>query len=138
MTDNNEILEKLILAGAVEVAGLDPSGEFLYSFTPQMPELFPEFYEHVSYHYSAAITDLWTNGYLEITLDENGDEVLDGEKYNELYTLSSMFNIYQFEAHINENYDERDFKFKLDNVAKVYDFLLPDKIKKEMDLKGSV
>lgn len=76
MTDNNEILEKLILAGAVEVAGLDPSGEFLYSFTPQMPELFPEFYEHVSYHYSAAITDLWTNGYLEITLDENGDEIV--------------------------------------------------------------
>lgn len=76
MTDSNEVLEKLILAGAVEVAGLDPNGEFLYAFTPQMPELFPEFHEHVSRHYSEAITDLWSNGYLEISLDENGDEIV--------------------------------------------------------------
>lgn len=76
MTDSNDVLEKLILAGAVEVAGLDPNGEFLYAFTPDLPKIFPEFYEHVSRHYSAAITDLWSNGYIDITLDENGEEIV--------------------------------------------------------------
>ena len=76
MTNNDEILEKLILAGAVEVAGLDPNGEFLYSFTADMPNLFPEFYEHVSHMYSNAITELWSDGYLDITLNEDGEEIV--------------------------------------------------------------
>jgi hypothetical protein len=76
MSETDDILAKLILAGAVEVAGLDPQGEFLYSFTPQIAEIFPEFYEHVFNNYSTAVMELWSKGYIDIKMDADGEELV--------------------------------------------------------------
>ncbi len=76
MSDKGDFLEQLILLGAVEVAGIDESGEFLYSFTPNIEELAPDFYNYITNHYSTGIMELWANGFLEIDVDSNGEEIV--------------------------------------------------------------
>lgn len=70
-------IEKLILAGVVEVAGLDKeTGEFLYSFNPDLRNTNPELYSALSNSYSLAVLDLWTSGYVDIDLDENNEQIV--------------------------------------------------------------
>ncbi len=45
-SDENEMIEKLILEGGLEVAGIDSEdGSLLYSFTPKIKQLMPELYD---------------------------------------------------------------------------------------------
>jgi hypothetical protein len=64
-----DILDKLILDGAIEVAGIDSStGEFTYAITQKMKDIFPEIYkEHImAIHHN--IMFLWESRYLTIDL----------------------------------------------------------------------
>lgn len=76
MSDKGDFLEQLILLGAVEVAGVDESGEFMYSFTPNIQEVAPDFYSYITNHYSSSIMELWANGFLEIDVDSDGEEIV--------------------------------------------------------------
>ena len=51
-SDENEMIEKLILDGALEVAGVDSEdGSLLYSFTPKIQQVMPELYnDHLFLH----------------------------------------------------------------------------------------
>jgi len=64
---DNVIIDKLILEGAMEIAGIDSnSGEFLYVFTPKLKEVMPELYhEHVN-HVNGELMRLWEKGFLNI------------------------------------------------------------------------
>jgi len=75
--ENEAFLEKLILEGAIEVSGLDSeTGEFLYGFTPKILDLFPEIYnEHINY-INAKVLSLWSQGFLDVRLDENQEMVI--------------------------------------------------------------
>lgn len=65
--DDNEIIEKLILDGALEVAGVDAEdGSLLYSFTPRIKELMPELYADHMNSVNAEILSLWERGYVDI------------------------------------------------------------------------
>lgn len=69
----DDMIEKLILLGAMEVAGIDSvTGEFLYSFTPKFAEINPELSKEVNNSIHNSILELWSEGFLEIdmTLDE--------------------------------------------------------------------
>lgn len=68
MGDNeNKIIDDLILAGAMEVAGIDSkTGEFLYVFTPKLKEVSPALYdEHVN-HVNGELMRLWEKGFINI------------------------------------------------------------------------
>lgn len=72
-----DYIEKLVLAGIVEVAALDPeTNEFLYSFNPNLEETNPELFAAVSNSYGLAILDLWTQGYLDVDLDKNNEQIV--------------------------------------------------------------
>lgn len=75
--ENEAFLEKLILEGAIEVSGLDSeTGEFLYSFTPKILDLFPDIYnEHINY-INAKVLSLWSQGFLDVRLDENQEMIV--------------------------------------------------------------
>lgn len=66
-----EMMDKLILAGALQVAGIDSeTGDFLYQFTPKLKEIYPELYhEHVNYVNNELMT-LWEKGYLNINITD--------------------------------------------------------------------
>jgi hypothetical protein len=66
-SDENEIIERLILEGAMEVAGIDAeNGELLYSFTPKIQQLMPELYHDHMNSVNAEILSLWERGYVNI------------------------------------------------------------------------
>ena len=65
--DENEMIEKLILEGAMEVAGVDTeNGELLYSFTPKIQQVMPELYHDHLNRTNAEILSLWERGYVDI------------------------------------------------------------------------
>ena len=62
-----EKIDELILAGAIEVVGLDAkSGEFLYSFTPKLPLVDPELAIAVEKAFNDDIMLLWEMGFLDV------------------------------------------------------------------------
>ena len=64
---DNELINSLILNGALEVAALDKdTGEFLYSFTPKIKELMPNVYEEHIKTVNHEVMNLWEKGFLDI------------------------------------------------------------------------
>ena len=65
--DNNEI-ERLILAGGIQVAGVDENGQLLYQFTPKMKEINEQLYkEHLNF-VNSEIMQLWESGFVHMDL----------------------------------------------------------------------
>ena len=68
MSLSNDILETLILEGAVEIAGMSEKGEMLYSFTPKLQEISPELYKEISSLFYAGVMNLWQKGFIDVDL----------------------------------------------------------------------
>jgi hypothetical protein len=81
--DEDAIIEALILEGAVEPAGMSEDGEMLYSFSPDLKEVSPGLYDHVTQHFYSVVTSLWEKGILEITADEDDFMVTFAEGFDE-------------------------------------------------------
>jgi hypothetical protein len=85
-------IDYLILNGGIEVAGIDSSGEFLYTFTPKIKELMPELYEEHIDDVNRNILKLWEMGYLDIDFMENDPVITISSKaldQNEFSKLSA-------------------------------------------------
>lgn len=69
---NNEMIDELILSGALQVAGVDSeTGEFLYQFTQKLKDVSPALYdEHVN-HVNGELMRLWEKGFLNINIDDD-------------------------------------------------------------------
>ena len=65
MKEENELIEQLILSGALEVAGIDmDTGEPLYNFTEKLEKVNPELHSEVSTYFSRETMALWQYGFL--------------------------------------------------------------------------
>lgn len=64
----DNMIEKLILIGAMEVAGINEEGEFLYGFTPKLKEINPELFDIIQSTISDGIMSLWVDGFLDVDL----------------------------------------------------------------------
>ena len=72
----NEIIEKLILEGAMEFAGVDiDSGEMLYNFTPKLKEIMPELYKEHLNHVNGEIMKLWEKGFVDVSITDDSPQV---------------------------------------------------------------
>jgi len=75
MSFENDMLEKLILEGSVEVAGIDiETGAFLYNFTKNLEETNPEMFKSVMDSFYSGVMILWEKGFVDI--DMNDDDPL--------------------------------------------------------------
>jgi len=85
-SNEDDLINNLILQGALEVAGLDAeTGEFLYAVTPKLQEVMPDMYEDHLKTVNRDILNLWEKGYVNVdflspnpmvTISEKGlDEV---------------------------------------------------------------
>ncbi len=83
-SDENEMIEKLILDGALEVAGIDSEdGSLLYSFTPKIKEIMPELYHDHMDSVNSEILSLWERGYVDIDFFSNDPIVkLNSKSFN--------------------------------------------------------
>lgn len=77
----DDAIERLILEGILEVSGIDSiSGEFLYSFTPKLQEVYPGLSGYVSDFINQEIMLLWQDGYLDIDFSKDEPMVKISEK----------------------------------------------------------
>lgn len=68
MNFSDEQLEKLILDGIVEFAGLDENNEMLYSFAEDLQEKMPDLYDLVMETHMRDIYELWERGFLQMDI----------------------------------------------------------------------
>lgn len=80
-----EMVDKLILEGALEVAGVDSkTGELLYVFTPKLKEVMPELYDQHLNHVNSEIMRLWEKGFVDLDLmSENPIVTLTEKSFDE-------------------------------------------------------
>ena len=81
--DQEAILEALILEGAVEPAGMSEEGEMLYSFSPDLQEISPGLYDHITQHFYGVIVSLWDKGIVEVKADDDDFMVTFAEGFDE-------------------------------------------------------
>lgn len=68
-SEEDEIINSLILSGGLEVAALDKdTGEMLYSFTPKIKKLMPDLYEEHLQIVNYGVMNLWEKGFLNLDL----------------------------------------------------------------------
>lgn len=77
---DEEYLEKLILEGIVEFAGLDNNGEMLYSFTPDLETKAPGIHKIVQELHMQDIYYLWSSGFLEMDVTDTNPLVTPSAK----------------------------------------------------------
>jgi hypothetical protein len=90
-SEEQRIIDQLLLENALEVVGIDDSnGEFLYAFTNKIKDVMPDLYEDHLNFVNSEIMTLWEKGYLDINfLEENpavrlAEKALDQEEVNKL------------------------------------------------------
>ena len=67
MSKEEDIIDRLILSGGLEAAGVDSeSGELLYTFTPKINEIMPELYNEHLNDVNSEVMALWEEGYLDL------------------------------------------------------------------------
>jgi len=102
--DNNVIpqdsVDYLLLNGGLQVAGIDSSGEFLYTFTPKIQELMPKLYEEHINDVNKNILKLWEMGFLEMNLMENDPTITISKKSLDIKQISNLSADDQW--HLNE------------------------------------
>jgi hypothetical protein len=65
--DISIMIDKLILDGGIEMAGLHPiTNEMLYRFTPKLKEIMPELYKEHLNMVNAELMSLWEKGFVDI------------------------------------------------------------------------
>ncbi len=91
MSDDDQIIETLILNGGLEVAGIDiETGEALYNFTDKLESISPEIHKVAKNYFHLEMMNLWQKGFLDISLEEDNplvsltDKALDSDKVSEL------------------------------------------------------
>ena len=107
MDSASEMMDALILSGALEVAAIDSeTGELVYAITDKMQEIYPELYEEVNNEIHRSIMSLWQKGFLlmditarqpqvapsAIGLDRSTWGVLSMSEYNVMNTVLRMHN----------------------------------------------
>jgi hypothetical protein len=103
--DEDDAIEKLILAGALEVAGIDmDTGDPVYNFTEKLIDVSPELHSEVSTYFSRETMALWQEGFLDMDITEKNPIVrLTQKALNEIevanlnkdkqYTLKEIIRI---------------------------------------------
>jgi hypothetical protein len=69
--DDDEKLEYYIEIGAVEVAGIQEDGQFLYEITEKAKDIAPELWESHLDYIDNTILDLYEKGLVEIEYNED-------------------------------------------------------------------
>lgn len=71
LNNPNDLVDFLILAGAIEPAGVDAkTGDMTFNFTKKLKEVYPKLYESFMSEFHLDIMTLWAEGFLEINVTE--------------------------------------------------------------------
>ena len=98
------IVDKMILAGLVEVSGVHKdTGEFLYSFSRNLETLDPELSRHVDEVFRLTVMKLWEKGFVDGNMEDEDPLITVTEKGFNKKDLESLEG---FERVVVENLKE--------------------------------
>lgn len=81
MSNEDKIIEDLILKGALEVSGIDlDTGEPIYNFTKKLKEVNPELHKESFTYFYTEVLKLWENGFVNMNILEDNPIVSVTEK----------------------------------------------------------
>lgn len=107
--EEDGFLEKLILDGAVQFAGLDENGEMLYNFTPKLEETDPDFHKKVMEGVYHDIQQLWIAGFVDIQGLDGAEPICKiTEKALDDDLLAELDPYYQRLIHLIKEYTKLD------------------------------
>jgi hypothetical protein len=75
--DNDDKLEYYISIGAIELAGVDQTGEFIYKITELASEVAPELWDAHEEYVDKSLMDLYEKGLVNVSYDENLEATLE-------------------------------------------------------------
>lgn len=91
MDEADNIVENLILSGAMEVAAIDTeNGELLYNFTDKLKSVNPELYQSFFTYFYTDVMSLWQHGFVELSLEEENPTVTLTDKAMEMVDIDEL------------------------------------------------
>jgi hypothetical protein len=69
--EDSKRLERYIEIGAVEIAGVDESGEFIFAINESAKDSAPELWEAHMHYVDKALLELYMDGHMQVEYDEN-------------------------------------------------------------------
>jgi DNA-binding PadR family transcriptional regulator len=75
--DDDDKLAHYIEIGAVELAGMDESGEFIFQITEKAREIAPELWEAHEEHINNSLMRLYKEGLINVTYNEDLEAVIE-------------------------------------------------------------
>lgn len=106
MIDPKDLIDALILEGALEIEGIDQeSGQMIFSVTEKMKEIAPDIYNEFEETLYKTVLSLWENGFInmnmmderptvsptEYALDRNTWKGLSAEELHVMNTIMMRF-----------------------------------------------
>lgn len=88
--NEEEFIDNLILAGALEPSGLDKDGEMLFSFTEKLAEVDPNLYKNMQEIFYEDIKFLWSHGFLDMDITDQNPTVKITEKALDIKAVSKL------------------------------------------------
>ena len=93
-SEDGEILDYYIEIGAIEVAGIEDDGEFIFGITDKAKEVAPELWEAHQEHVDNSLMELYEMGLINITYDESLNPIFElteeGKIVSKQYGLIQM------------------------------------------------
>jgi hypothetical protein len=87
----DEEIERLILLGALEPAGVDAeTGEFLYNFTDKLADINPDLHKDISLHVYDETMYLWSHGFIDMDITSSNPIVNLGPKAFDLHAVNLL------------------------------------------------
>jgi hypothetical protein len=97
MTEDDAIIENLILKGALEVAGIDiETGEMLYNFTDKLEHVSPHLHNEFSKYFSSETMALWEYGFLDMDITQKNPIVRLNKKAFDKNAISKLDKGHQY------------------------------------------
>lgn len=91
MSDPDEIIDRLILNGGLEVVGIDPdTGESLYRPTEMLSSLDPDLNKEMSAYFSQTTMTLWEKGFINMDVTLRDPSVTLSEKSFNAELIASL------------------------------------------------
>lgn len=97
MSEEDEIMEQLILNGALEFAGIDiETGETLYNFTDKLKDVDPVLHNEFYTYFSKETMALWEHGFIEMDVTDDNPMVKLTEKAFDMNEVLKMDKEHQY------------------------------------------
>ena len=95
--DDDEKLSMYLEMGAVELAGMDDNGEFIFQITEKAKEIAPELWDAHEEHINRSLIQLYEEGLINVTYNDNLEAII--EMSPEGHELAKELGIIELNMH---------------------------------------